>query len=96
MINNLTLINLANKIKLFIMNKVITIFDAKTNLSKYIQSAKEGNPVYIGNYGKKEVVLISTKSTKNPIRFGIASGKFKYSDKDLEGIDLDIQKMFQL
>lgn len=78
------------------MNKIVTIFDAKTNLSKYIQQAKEGKPVYIGSYGKMEVVLISAKSIKNPIHFGVASGKLKYSDKDLEGSDLDIQKMFEL
>ncbi len=76
------------------MNKVITIFDAKTHLSKYIQQAKEGEPVYIGSYGKQEVVLMAARPTKNSIKFGTASGKFKYSAKNLEGIDPDVQELF--
>lgn len=37
--------------------KTITIHDAKTNLSKYIAAAKKGEKIYIGGYGKAEVVL---------------------------------------
>lgn len=37
--------------------KTISIHDAKTNLSKYIAIAKKGEKVYIGGFGKAEVVL---------------------------------------
>jgi prevent-host-death family protein len=76
------------------MNKVITIYDAKTNLSKYIKQAKAGKPVYIGSYGEQEVVLMAAKPKKAIIKFGIAHGKIKYNDKDLEGSDSEVQKMF--
>lgn len=76
------------------MNKVVKSFDAKTHLSKYIQQAKEGQPVYIGSYGKQEVVLIDAKPAKSNIKLGTASGKFKYSIKNLEDIDSDIQELF--
>jgi len=38
--------------------KAVSIHDAKTNLSKYIATAKKGEKVYIGSFGKAEVVLI--------------------------------------
>jgi len=37
--------------------KTITIHEAKTHLSKYIKQAKEGQKIYIGGFGKAEVVL---------------------------------------
>ncbi|HEX4774483.1 MAG TPA: type II toxin-antitoxin system prevent-host-death family antitoxin [Candidatus Saccharimonadales bacterium] len=76
------------------MNKVINIYDAKTNLSKYIKQAKAGQPVYIGSYGQKEVVLMAAKPDKPTIKFGVAAGKYKYDESVLEGIDDDIQEMF--
>ena len=76
------------------MNKVVTIYDAKTNLSKYIKQAKRGEPVYIGSYGEKEVVLMAAMPDKAAIKFGVAAGKLKYSDTSLEGIDKDVQELF--
>lgn len=38
--------------------QTVTIHDAKTNLSKYIATAKKGKQVYIGGFGKPEVKLI--------------------------------------
>jgi len=37
--------------------KTVSIHDAKSNLSKYIAAAKKGEKVYIGGYGKPEVIL---------------------------------------
>ena len=79
------------------MNKVVTIYDAKTNLSKYIKEAKSGSPVYIGSYGEQEVVLMAAKAAKRKkvkIKFGTASGKLMYKNKGSEVIDSDIQEIF--
>jgi prevent-host-death family protein len=76
------------------MSKVITIYDAKTNLSKYVKQAKSGIPVYIGSYGEQEVVLMAAKPKANVIKFGTAKGKIKYHESDLEGYDSDITEMF--
>jgi prevent-host-death family protein len=76
------------------MSKVITIYDAKTNLSKYIKQAKAGNPIYIGSYGEQEVVLMAAKPKKSKIIFGTAAGKLINKNKPISEIDPDIQKMF--
>jgi prevent-host-death family protein len=77
------------------MEKIVTIYDAKTNLSKYINIAKQGQPVYIGSFGKREVVLKAASAKKSKIVYGLSAGKFKYQDECvLEGKDNDIQKMF--
>jgi len=59
--------------------KTVSIHDAKTNLSKYIAAAKKGEKVYIGGFGKAEVVLtkISTQEDKvfNTRAFAIGKGK---------------------
>jgi prevent-host-death family protein len=76
------------------MNKTITIYDAKTNLSKYIKQAKAGIPVYIGSYGEQEVVLMAAKPQKTKITFGTAAGKLSYKESRIDGLDCDIQEMF--
>lgn len=75
------------------MNKVVTIYDAKTNLSRYIKQAKAGQPIYIGSYGEREVVLMAAP-TKKEIQFGTAVGGFSYTDRVVEGPDDDIQAFF--
>ena len=61
--------------------KTISIHDAKSNLSKYIEAAKNGNKIYIGGFGKAEVVLtkLSTEesSSFSKQNFSIAKGKVK-------------------
>jgi prevent-host-death family protein len=76
------------------MNKIVTIYDAKTNLSKYIKEAKAGNPVYIGSYGQQEVVLMAAKPNKSKITYGTAAGKLSHNEMLNEGLDTDIQEMF--
>jgi prevent-host-death family protein len=67
------------------MNKTITIYDAKTNLSKYIKQAKAGIPVYIGSYGEQEVVLMAAKPKKTKITFGTAAGSSPIQNLKLMG-----------
>lgn len=59
--------------------KTVSIHDAKSNLSKYIAKAKNGEKVYIGGFGKAEVVLTklsdSEKNAVNKRNFSIAKGK---------------------
>jgi antitoxin (DNA-binding transcriptional repressor) of toxin-antitoxin stability system len=76
------------------MEKVITIHEAKTHLSKYIKEAKGGVPVYIGSYGAREVMLVSALPKPNGVKFGTLAGKFSYKEGDVMGIDPDIQAMF--
>lgn len=42
----------------------VTVHDAKTNLSKYIAAAKKGKKIFIGRFGRPEVMLVKI-SPKN-------------------------------
>ena len=58
--------------------KTISIHDAKTNLSKYIAAAKLGEKIYIGGFGKAEVLLIkmpNQEGSTNKRNFSISKGK---------------------
>ena len=74
---------------------MITIYDAKTNLSKYIKQAKAGSPVYIGSYGEQEVILMAAQPKKTKIKFGTGAGKLSLNDdSSSKNVDQDIQEMF--
>lgn len=45
--------------------KTVTIHDAKTNLSKYIAAALQGEKIYIGGFGKAEVMLLKIPLQQN-------------------------------
>jgi len=76
------------------MGKVINIYDAKTNLSKYIKQAKAGRPVYIGSYGQKEVVLMAAETARPKIKFGTAAGKLDDIEKVLDSYDAEVKQLF--
>lgn len=64
--------------------KTISIHDAKTNLSKYIAIAKKGEKIYIGGFGKPEVLLVKISDQENAALnkriFTIGKGKVKAKD----------------
>lgn len=65
-----------------IIMKTVSIHDAKTNLSKYIAAAKQGEQIYIGSHGKPEVKLAFISpaiSDKKPRRLGLLKGKISVS-----------------
>jgi len=76
------------------MKNTISIYDAKTNFSKLVARAKEGQDVIIGAYGKPEVMLVPYKK-KNKLNIGVWDHKgIKFGD-DLVGSDPEIVKMFE-
>jgi antitoxin (DNA-binding transcriptional repressor) of toxin-antitoxin stability system len=58
------------------MSDVLTIYEAKTNLSKYVKLARAGKPSYIGSYGEKQVVLISADAIPEQKHSGKAIASF--------------------
>jgi prevent-host-death family protein len=80
----ISLTSLAKLAKIIYMS-TISIHDAKTNLSKYIAAAKKGEKIYIGGFGKPEVVLVALtpqESQKlNKRSFAIAKGKVMATDE---------------
>lgn len=75
--------------------KAIAIHEAKTNLSKYIKQAKAGKPVYIGSFGKNEVVLMATPKTDQKTAWGAMKGKFNFSEKQWESVSKKTNTEFE-
>ena len=76
--------------------KAIPIHEAKANLSKYIQQAKAGQPVYIGSFGKPEVMLTVISSQKKPPLFGALKGKIPpVSDAEWAESDKAVAELFE-
>ena len=75
--------------------KTIPIHEAKTNLSKYIQQAKAGKPVYIGARGKTEVVLTAVPKKKQGSLFGSMKGQLWISQEAWDESDREIAKDFE-
>jgi prevent-host-death family protein len=80
--------------------KAIPIHEAKANLSKYIQQAKAGKPVYIGARGETEVVLTAVPKKKQGSLWGSMKGQFNFSEEEwdeatrLVNEDFDKSKIF--
>jgi antitoxin (DNA-binding transcriptional repressor) of toxin-antitoxin stability system len=74
-----------------------TIHDAKTNLSKYIAAVKKGQDIYIGSFGKAEVLLtrLPFNGSKTGTRdFSAAKGKIFESDEAFsESTEAEVTKM---
>jgi antitoxin (DNA-binding transcriptional repressor) of toxin-antitoxin stability system len=75
------------------MDKVITIYDAKANLSKLVKRAQSGKTVYIGAFGIAQAV-IAPLPTKPKVKLGVWQGKHKitYSNNDLVDSDPELVK----
>jgi prevent-host-death family protein len=58
----------------------VNIFEAKTQLSKLIQIAENGEDVVIARAGKPVVRLTKLEPVKRPIVFGLLKGKIHVSD----------------
>ena len=77
------------------MDKVINIYEAKTHLSKYVKQAKAGKPVYIGSYGREEVMLVPAKPRKKQIKLGIWKNRPLIYRGDIVSSDPEIVKAFE-
>ncbi|MCB9822499.1 type II toxin-antitoxin system prevent-host-death family antitoxin [Candidatus Nomurabacteria bacterium] len=78
------------------MSKVYAIHEAKTQLSKLVKKAEEGQTVYLGAYGRPTAIL--TKLPEAPkIKIGIYADKYKDVkwDDSLISSDEDIVKDFE-
>ena len=79
------------------MNEVISIHEAKTNISKLVKKAKAGQTIYNGAYGKPEVI-ISSMPLKKQVKFGILAHKAKsnaYNYEDLVNPDKKLKSLFE-
>lgn len=70
------------------MNEVVTIYEAKANLSKLVKSAQAGKTIYIGAFGIPQAV-IAPLPKRPKVKLGVWQGKHKisYTDDDLMNSD---------
>jgi prevent-host-death family protein len=76
--------------------ETITIHRAKTTLSQLVKRAKEGESIYIGVYGKPEVVLTVVNNNKSAARaqaFGCLKGQIRMAD-DFDTLPHAVQESF--
>lgn len=76
------------------MNKVITIYEAKTNLSKLVKKAQAGETIYIGAYGQAQAVISPVPSHKS-INLGVWKNKKIGYKGDIVSSDPEITKLFE-
>ncbi len=62
--------------------KVLSVRDAKTNLSKYIAAAKQGERIYIGRNATPEVMLTVASFPTKDGRRSFSKGKGKVQPAD--------------
>ncbi|MGD0733011.1 MAG: type II toxin-antitoxin system prevent-host-death family antitoxin [Terracidiphilus sp.] len=60
--------------------RTVNIFEAKTQLSKLIQIAENGEDVVIARAGKPVVRLTRLITEKRPIRYGLLKDKLHVAD----------------
>jgi len=75
--------------------KAIPIYEAKTNLSKYIAQAKAGTPVYIGSRGESEVVLTAVPKKPRKSMWGAMKGQMWVSDDAWDKASREVNKDFE-
>ncbi len=60
--------------------ETVTIHKAKSNLSQLVKLATEGETIYIGGYGRPQVVLTAADGMKPKKRIGILAGRLVVPD----------------
>ena len=73
--------------------QIVNIYQAKTNLSKLIEQALEGEEVVIAKAGKPKVKLVKIEKKLEPRKPGALKGKIWVSE-DFDDEDEEINKLF--
>jgi antitoxin (DNA-binding transcriptional repressor) of toxin-antitoxin stability system len=78
------------------MDNVLSIYEAKTNLSKLVKRAQAGQTIYIGAYGQLQAVLTSPPTLKPKLKFGAwADDHSVMIPDDFDDLDPEIIDMFE-
>lgn len=79
------------------MEKVVSVYEAKTQLSRLLELVANGEVVTITNRGKPVATLNPITST-NEIKFGFLKEQFpnfpSYTEAEWEESDLSVQALF--
>ncbi|MGB4777566.1 hypothetical protein [Microbacterium sp.] len=79
------------------MSDVVSIYEAKSQFSRLVKRARDGEVVYIGAYGRAEVMLVPVPP-RRPVRLGVWKDRrvpgFDYGSDGLIESDADIASDF--
>lgn len=73
---------------------IANIYEAKTNLSKLIKQALDGEEVILAKAGKPLVKLVSAIKKKDKIQFGLLKGKIELKE-DFNEFGPELAEMFK-
>ncbi len=78
------------------MQEVISMHEAKSTLSKLVQRAAAGEPIYIGAYGRAVVRLVPVDASDKPARvWGILKGKITLPDDLADPLPDEVIRLFE-
>ncbi len=78
------------------MQEVISMHEAKSTLSKLVQRAVAGEPIYIGAYGRAVVKLVPVDAADKPARvIGMLKGKINLPDDLEDPLPDDVIRLFE-
>ena len=60
--------------------ETVTIHKAKSNLSQLVKLATEGETIYIGGYGRPQVMLTAADAARPKKKIGILAGRLVVPD----------------
>jgi antitoxin (DNA-binding transcriptional repressor) of toxin-antitoxin stability system len=75
--------------------ETIPMHQAKSTLSQLVKRASSGERIFIGGYGKAEVVLSPASSVKPKKILGILEGKLLVPDNFDDPLPNDILQVFE-
>ncbi len=73
----------------------VNIFEAKTQFSKYVELAEQGQEVVIARAGKPVARLSRLEPEKKPIRYGVLKGQGWVSEDFDAPLPEDVLKSFE-
>jgi prevent-host-death family protein len=77
------------------MATTVNIYEAKTQLSKLVDTAAQGEDVIIARNGKPIARLTSLKPEKLPLRMGLMKGEIWIADDFDAPLPDDVQAAFE-
>lgn len=79
------------------MPEVVSISEAKAQLSKLVKRAQAGETIYVGSYGNPQAV-IAPVPVRKPVPIGVWAHRRRpnaYADDDLIKPDADVTEEFE-
>lgn len=75
--------------------EIINIHEAKTNLSRIVETVFQGSEVILAKAGKPMVKIVPLRAQKKEIKFGVLKGKIRVADDFDAPLPADVLALFE-